>query len=35
MSKPQDMFPTAEDLLALTPDALAPILLKILVTERQ
>ena len=35
MSKLHDLFPTAESLLELAPDALAPILLRIVAAERQ
>jgi uncharacterized protein (TIGR02391 family) len=35
MSKLHELFPTAESLLELTPEALAPILLRIVAAERQ
>jgi len=35
MSKLHDLFPSAENLLELTPDALAPILLRVVAGERQ
>jgi hypothetical protein len=35
MSKLHERFPTAESLLALTPEVLAPILLQIVADERQ
>jgi hypothetical protein len=35
MSELHDKFPNADDLLALTPDALAPILLRIAANARQ
>ena len=35
MSKLHELFPTAESLLELTPDTLAPVLLRVVAAERQ